>query len=191
MFTQSWKAAMCVYTELESSNVCLHRAGRQQCVFLELTFCNHIVYVYMYMCMYIVSFYICGYVQYGSVKSFRFVFIKTCIVYIPRRKDLKQTNTHHTTVCSTVRKLQWLGKISFANMSVRKAMKELQENSSRLAQQFHCSLVVALPLLIYQLQFVTHLLEKLLPRLSCNCTTVLVASQTLQYQLLTRYNIFL
>ena len=83
---------MCVYTELEGSNACLHRAGRQQCVFLELTFCNHIVYVYMYMCMYIVSFYICGYVQYGSVKSFRFVFIKTRIVYVPPERP--EINEH-------------------------------------------------------------------------------------------------
>ena len=63
-----------------------------------------------------------------------------------------------------VSKLQWLGKISSAEMSLRKAMKELQENSSKLAQLFHHGLVVALPLLIYQLQFVTHFAEKAAPK---------------------------
>ena len=43
------------------------------------------------------------FVQYGSVKSFRFMFIKTRIVYIPRRKDFKYMNMHCITVCSTVR----------------------------------------------------------------------------------------
>ena len=43
-------------------------------------------------------------------------------------------------------------------------MKELQENSSKLAQQFRCGLVVALPLLIYQLQFVTHFAGKAAPK---------------------------
>ena len=36
-----------------------------------------------------------------------------------------------------------------AVMSLRKAMKELQEHSSKLAQLFRCGLVVALPSLTY------------------------------------------
>jgi len=52
-------------------------------------------------------------------------------------------------------KLQQLTKISSAKMSLRKVMKALQENSSKLAQLFHHGLVVALPSLIYQLQFLT------------------------------------
>ena len=68
-----------------------------------------------------------------------------------------------------------------AEMFLRKGMKELQKNSSALVQLFGHGLVVALPSLIYQLQFVTHFTGKLLPRLSCDCTTFLVASQKLQY----------
>ena len=43
-------------------------------------------------------------------------------------------------------------------------MKELQENSSKLAQLFRRGLVVALPLLIYQLQFVTLFSGKAAPK---------------------------
>ena len=63
-----------------------------------------------------------------------------------------------------VSKLQRLGKISSAEMSLRKAMKELQENSSKLAQLFRRGLVVALPSLIYQLHFVTHFAGEAAPR---------------------------
>jgi len=34
-------------------------------------------------------------------------------------------------------------------MSLRKAMKKLQEHSSKLAQLLHCGLVIALPSLTY------------------------------------------
>ena len=37
----------------------------------------------------------------GSVKGFRFMFIKTCIMYVPWRKDLKYMNMHCTMVRST------------------------------------------------------------------------------------------
>ena len=56
----------------------------------------------------------------------------------------------HRTV--EVSKLQWLG----AEMSLRKAMKELQENSTKLAQLFRRGLIVTLTSFIYQLQFTTY-----------------------------------
>ena len=43
-------------------------------------------------------------------------------------------------------------------------MKELQEDSSKLAQLFRHGLVVALPSLIYQLHFVTHFAGKAAPK---------------------------
>ena len=64
-----------------------------------------------------------------------------------------------------VSKLQWLGKISSAKISLGKAMKELQENSSKLPQLFRNDLVVAFPLLMYQFQFITHFAGKPTPRL--------------------------
>ena len=67
----------------------------------------------------------------------------------------------HRTV--KVSKLQQLGKILFAEVSLRKVMKELQENSSKLAQLFCGGLVIALPSLFYQLHFVTHFAEKAAP----------------------------
>ena len=46
-----------------------------------------------------------------------------------------------------------------------------------LAKLFHCGVVVALPSLIYQLHFITHFAVKLLPRISHDCSTFLVALQ--------------
>ena len=68
----------------------------------------------------------------------------------------------HTTV--EVSKLQWLGKILSAEVSLTKAMKELQENGSKLAQLFHSGFVVVLPSLMCQLQFITHFTEKAAPK---------------------------
>ena len=64
-------------------------------------------------------------------------------------------------LCRTVEVSKWqqFGKISSAEMSLRKAMKELQENSSKLAQLFSRGLVVALPH-----QFVTHFAGKAAPK---------------------------
>ena len=82
-----------------------------------------------------------------------------CSVYLSETEFF--SHVLHRTV--KVSKLQQLGKISFAEMSLRKAMKELQENSSKLAQLFRRGLVVALPSLFYHLHFVTHFAGKVAP----------------------------
>ena len=80
-----------------------------------------------------------------------------------------------------VSKLQQLGKIPSAEMSLRKAVKELQEHSSKLAELFRRSLVVALPSLTYA-YFTRKAAPKAFARLYYfPCSLAITFADSLQY----------
>ena len=78
-----------------------------------------------------------------------------------------------------VLKLQQLGKSSSADMSLRKAIKELQENIA-VSWPSCFAVVLSYSSFAHLSASICHsLCKKPLPRLSCDCTTFLVASQKL------------